>query len=217
MGFMRRYLRQGDAFIDGGANIGVYALLAASLVTSHGRVDAFEPAPKALARLRENVAINALTQVFVHPVALGASAGLVSFLRDCDTTNRIRTDADVEAVVVDVPCARLDEVVGGRRYAMGKLDLEGAELLALQGAERMLASANPPVWLLELNGSLHAYGLREAQFADWLRCRGYDLALYDADHGELRFEPEPWSEMANVLAVARAVRNEVLEKLSARA
>ena len=46
MGFMKDYLRPGDNFIDGGANIGLYTILAASLVGNNGKVVAFEPSPE---------------------------------------------------------------------------------------------------------------------------------------------------------------------------
>jgi predicted methyltransferase len=56
MHFLQRYLRPGDVVIDAGANIGTYTLLAATCVGPTGQVIAFEPAPVAFARLRENVA-----------------------------------------------------------------------------------------------------------------------------------------------------------------
>jgi hypothetical protein len=50
------------------------------------------------------------------------------------------------------------EVLPDRVYAMGKMDIEGAEPLAPQGAEWMLKVANPPVWPLEMNGLLRDFG-----------------------------------------------------------
>ena len=67
---MSRVLRHGDGFVDGGAHIGTYALLAASLVGSDGHVDCFEGAPTALARLCENIALNGFGNVTVHAAAL---------------------------------------------------------------------------------------------------------------------------------------------------
>lgn len=89
MEFMAHFLRPGDGFVDVGANIGVYALLAASFVGQDGRVDAFEPVPIAFDRLRENVALNGLGQVHAHQVALGASAGTARITVRHDTMNRI--------------------------------------------------------------------------------------------------------------------------------
>jgi FkbM family methyltransferase len=200
--------------LDVGANIGLYTLLAASRVGPSGRVDAFEPGPLALQRLAENVALNALAQVHVHAEAVGEQAGQVRFTLDADDTNRmLAPDAAAESRVVEVPCVRLDEAVGARRYALGKMDVEGAEPLALQGAGRMLREGNPPVWLLELNGLLHAFGWTEERLAGWLDEHGYGLALYDAQARQLRWEPQAWRTRPNVLAVSRQALAQVEERL----
>ena len=216
MHFMRRYLRPGDAVLDGGANIGIYSLLAASLVGPTGRVLAFEPAPEAYRRLTENLRINHLANVTVYACALGDSVGVVDFLNQCDTTNRIQTSADTGESVVSVSVARLDDMVQ-MGYTLGKMDIEGAEPIALRGAKRLLKEANPPVWLLELNGLLHAFDFTEAIFSDWLSLQGYDLGLYDADRHELSFtHPRPWELSPNVFAVARGCKGQVAQRCGAR-
>jgi FkbM family methyltransferase len=214
--FMRRYLRSGDAVLDVGANIGVYSLLAASLVGSAGRVLAFEPGPEAHSRLTENLRINQLDNVKVHACALGDSVGVVDFLNQCDTTNRMQTTADLGKSLVSVPLLRLDDVVEVD-CALGKMDIEGAEPLALRGAERLLKEANPPVWLIELNGALHSFGFTESTFSNWLSHQGYELGLYDADQHELSFtHPQPWELSANVFAVARDRKLQVAQRCGAR-
>lgn len=216
MHFMRRYLRPGDAVLDVGANIGVYSLLAASLVGSAGRVLAFEPGPEANRRLTENLRINQLDNVKVHACALGDRVGVVDFLNQCDTTNRMQTAADLGKSVVSVPVVRLDDVVE-MDCALGKMDIEGAEPLAMRGAERLLMESNPPVWLLELNGSLHSFGFTESMFSNWLFHQGYELGLYDADQHELSFtHPQPWELSPNVFAVARDRKLQVAQRCGAR-
>lgn len=216
MHFMRRYLRPGDSVLDVGANIGVYSLLAASLVGSVGRVLSFEPGPEAHRRLTENLLINQLDNVTVHACALGDRIGVVDFLNQCDTTNRIQTAVDKGKSVVSVPVARLEDIVK-TVCTLGKMDIEGAEPIALLGAKRLLKDANPPVWLLELNGSLQAFGYTESTFSDWLSDHGYDLGLYDADRHEISFtHPRPWELSHNVFAVARDHKLLVAERCGAR-
>jgi len=216
MHFLRRYLRPGDAVFDVGANIGIYSLLMASLVGASGRVWAFEPGPKAQHRLAENLEINQLNHVIVHACALGEHAGQVNFLDQYDTTNRVQTAADVGRSTMLVPVARLDDIVDSH-FMFGKMDIEGAEPLALRGAERLLKEANPPVWLVELNGSLHAFGFTESAFANWLAEQGYDLGLYDADRHELSFTHlQPWLISPNVFAIARNHKHQVAERCGAR-
>ena len=211
--FMQHYLRPGDAFIDCGANIGTYTLYAASLVGTSGAVESFEPVPKAMCRLLENVALNGFGHVRMHEAVVGAENATVQFLFTRDCENRIQTANDGSSPTLDRRCVRLDEELPPKAYAMGKMDLEGAEPLAMQGAQRLLADANPPVWLLEYTDSMHAYGQRRHQFAKWLGQRGYDLALYDSAKRRLSFPPEPWNESCNLLAVSRLRRAEVEARL----
>jgi FkbM family methyltransferase len=217
MAFMEHYLRPGDGFIDVGANIGVYTLLAASLVGETGRVEAFEPGLKVLVRLKENVALNHLSTASIHAAAVGNVQGSIRLTRDLDTMNRVFTgpfeDKGTSKTTVAVPCVRLDDVLPDRVYAMGKMDIEGAEPLALQGAQGMLKAANPPVWLLEMNSLLHGFGWTERQLMDWLKDRGYALALYEVNRRELRFADTPWRERPNVLAIAQSRYDEVMAKL----
>ena len=216
MHFIRRYLRPGDAVLDVGTNIGVYSLLAVSQVGPAGRVLAFEPGPEAHRRLTENIRINQLDNVKVHACVLGDHVGVVDFLNQCDTTNRMQTAADAGMSVISAPLMRLDDMVE-LDCSLGKMDIEGAEPIALRGAERLLKEANPPVWLLELNGSLHAFGFTESTFSDWLSLQGYDLGLYDADRNELSFtHPQPWQLSPNVFAVARDRKLLVAQRCGAR-
>jgi FkbM family methyltransferase len=211
MGFMQHYLRKGEGFIDVGANIGVYTLLAACLVERVGRVDSFEPGAKAFVRLQENVSLNDLTQVHLHPMAVGDTTGTIRFSCEQDTMNQISLDGN-GSITVEVQIDTLDNALAGQHYTMGKMDIEGAELMALRGAQRMLVDHNPPVWLLELNGALHTYGFSEQEFSDWLADHEYDLALYDADSRTLNFKSKPWLESGNVLAIQRKMKEYVLKR-----
>ena len=177
---------------------------------------AFEPAKQASKRLHENISINQLKNVKVHACALGDREGIVEFLDQRDTMNRMITPADEGGSRISVPVARLDDMVTFK-CAMGKMDIEGAEPLAFRGGSRKLAEINPPVWMLELNGSLHAYGFTEAEFSDWLTERGYDLCLYDANRQELKFSAtSPWLVSPNVFAIARSMKQEVAQRIGAR-
>ena len=189
-------------------------MLAASLVGENGRVIAFEPGVKARKRLLENLEINNLKNVTVHDCAVSEFVGHIDFFLDYDTTNRIKTGGDLGRSV-SVPQIRLDDVINFS-CVMGKMDIEGAEPLALRGAAKLLATSNPPVWLLELNGALKTFQYSEESLKAWLFKVGYDLCLYDADHLELDFTHlEPWLKSPNVFAVARSHRQWVSNRCGA--
>ena len=122
-----------DGFIDGGANIGTYSLLASGIVGPGGLIVAFEPVPKLARRFRENIALNGIDWVELHEAALADRSGLVSFVSDRDVSNRIVPEGSGERNKIHVPSTSLDECLPpDARFAMAKFDLEGAEVAALR-------------------------------------------------------------------------------------
>ena len=212
--FALRYLRPGDAFVDVGANIGVYTLMAASCVGEQGKVLAFEPGKLAFQRLNENVDLNGLKQVRTVFSAVGEEKGEVSFLQSQNLTNRIALDDD-SGESVTVPCVTLDEMISDTRFAMGKIDIEGAEPIAFRGAVKSLAAGNPPVWVMEFKDRLlQRFDSSAEDFADQLRQSGYRLGHYDADQNELGFPDRPWLNRDNIVAVHTDAVEQVEQRLA---
>jgi len=156
---IRRLLKPGGWFADCGANIGYFTLLAARRVGPEGRVDAFEPDPINRRRLEQHLAENApLPQVRIHPVAVGAQAATTElFHPNAGATNHgtastyrsLTADAtDVSVFPIDV--ARMEDELGGVPDVI-KLDVEGAELAAIEGASDLLSSEKPPALIVEHN------------------------------------------------------------------
>ncbi len=235
MRFVQDYLRPGDRFLDIGANVGIYSLLASSIVGSQGQVDAFEPVAATLPRLRENLQLNGVENVRVHELAVGSESGVVRFETGQDAMNHMVADpprptdelleptptrpqhGKSESKPDCVPCVALDEYLQGQEFALAKIDIEGAEPLAFQGAQRMLRSANPPVWLLEINGLTRRFGFTQQQLEDLLADHGFDLARYDSDRRQLIYGQQLWRDHDNLLAIARSERQHVADRIAAAA
>jgi FkbM family methyltransferase len=154
---IKRLLRPGDHFVDGGANLGYFTLLAAKQVREAGRVDAFEPAPANHQRLRENLERNALSAcVQLHRQALAEQAGQAA-LHVYNEAGRnhgeasLYEEAGVVLETVTVSTARMDQVLADTTPRLIKLDLEGAEAAALRGMEGLLQVANPPAIIMEFS------------------------------------------------------------------
>lgn len=142
-----RVLAPGMTFVDGGANVGQYTLLAATAVGPRGHVLAFEPVPRTCARLRANVEGSGLSRVTVERRALWREDGEVRLGLPAGKHGNAGAygvgagDADevAPAVRLDTYCA----AAGVARVDVVKLDLEGAELAALQGMRGVLARDRP--------------------------------------------------------------------------
>lgn len=108
----------------------------------------------------------------------------------------------------------LDVALADRPYAFAKLDIEGAEHLALLGSVERLAQQNPPVWQIELFGSmLQSLGSSYEAVVEMLLDRGYTLATYDADRNVL-VKTYVESGAKNILAIAEEHWDWVGERLA---
>lgn len=130
--------RDGGLMVDVGANAGYFSLLWAAQAPS-ARVIAFEPAPRNVALLRENVASNGLAdRVDIRPLAAGEARGTLRFHLGPDAqTGWGSFSAYVGGRTLDVPVVRLDETVD-EPIRLLKVDAEGADVWVLRGAERLL-------------------------------------------------------------------------------
>ena len=215
MKFIQAYLRPGVNFLDVGANVGVYTILAASCIGEGGSVDAFEPVDATARRIEEQVALNGLGNVEVHRLAVGNQNQVVDFgYADNSATMHMQREGESEADALHVQGIRLDDFKPGKQYAMGKMDIEGAEPLALQGALNHLSHANPPVWLLELAGYSQFYGMDSDEVIRFLKSNGFECGIYLPDTRQILFTDQPWSlGVQNILAISKTQKDAVMRKI----
>jgi FkbM family methyltransferase len=162
-------VRANQVVFDIGAHVGFYTLLAAVLVGPQGRVVAFEPLPRNLIYLQAHLALNRVTNVTVIEAAVSDRQGVSLFDEGADGfTGHISTGTRG----VEVPTVTLDELVWHGvvpRPDCIKIDTEGAEASVLAGAEQVLATYHPVVFLATHGGVLHE------QCTEFLRRLGYCL------------------------------------------
>ncbi len=216
MKFLLAYLRPGDNFLDVGANAGVYSILAASCIGDSGSIDAFEPMENMARRVEEQAVLNQLRNVKVHRLAAGQGQGTVEFgFSASDAMMHIRHQMDPPSDGIKVRVIPLDDFQPDKRYAMAKMDIEGAEPLALKGSSRRLHRSDPPVWLLEMAGYSNNYGMTTAELVALLRGEGYDCAIFDPQHARIMYTERPWDHaVQNVLAIARDQRQSVEDRIA---
>ena len=161
LALLRRWLQSGDAFIDAGANLGLYAHAVAGWFRGQVRVLALEASPELVQHLVLAAQLLGERQLQAVQVAVGAENSQVSFYlaRPGKTTvsQSMRIDAayaaDYETHTLPMrPLAELArEHLGGVEVQLVKVDVEGAEPLALRGAPADWLGPEGPLWLVEIN------------------------------------------------------------------
>jgi FkbM family methyltransferase len=199
---LRRLLRPGDAMLDIGANCGAMCFAAAECVGPSGRVIAFEPSPIMGALLEDNVAGNPSAAITVERVAVGAEAGTLAFraVPERSGYSSLRTANcpaeelhQVEVIALDDWLDRLPQV------RLIKLDIEGAELLALRGGGKLIERDRPHLILEVDDAFLRELGGSASELCDLLGEYGYVLERIGAG-GSLTRLDQPLLERCNLLA-----------------
>ena len=173
--FIKSFLRPGMTFVDVGANIGYFTLLAASL---GARVIAYEPTPAVFERLRQNVALNAFDNVALVNAAVVDQPGLLALYESPDDpeANNLFGDGNHS---VKVPAVSLDDDLATRgveKVDLLKIDAEGAEPLVLAGAVKLLGEVPSPAVVIEVNPvSLRLANFAPETISNLLRSSGYRI------------------------------------------
>lgn len=201
---LARFLADGDAVVDAGANIGFYAVpLGRRLRDAGGEVWAIEPVAANASRLLENVRANGLDgTVTVIRAALGDAEGETTLRLEAGERTGNATPSP-DGTGESVPLRTLDSIAeseGIRSCALLKLDVEGSELTALRGASRFLA-LHRPVIVAELNTAwMQALGWSLSDLLAFVEPLGYDARRGDAPYGPLA---EPLASIDTALLVPR--------------
>jgi FkbM family methyltransferase len=210
-------VRPGDVCLDVGANMGWYTTLLHELAGPAGEVHAFEPVPSIFEALVRNVGLlDRSTNVHLSNVALGDAPGRVPIHLFADLPNGHASMSAMDRddyEVVDVDVITLDSYLAEEavdHVDVVKMDIEGAELLFLRGAERLFAQDVPPVFLVEMAlATTTGFGYLPDDLIRFLSDRAdYDVYAVDDLSGRLRpidgFAPGDIG--ANVLCIPTAER-----------
>lgn len=168
MAFCLHLLRSGDLFVDVGANIGSYTVLASKAIGTNSVT--LEPVPQTFERLQRNININDISNlVDARCCAVGAINGAIKFSSDCDTTNQV-VDDKYNGAWVEVPVLSLDEILQTLKPTLIKIDVEGYEPEVIEGAKETLKSDSLLAILLETVN---------AEIENALKANGFIFASYD--------------------------------------
>lgn len=150
-------LPQGGVFLDIGANLGFFSLLASNRVGPSGIVHSFEPVPAQYSHLVENLRRNGVTNVTAQPFALSDREGSMDFFVSKTWNSGVHSLfalPDSERTKVEVHT--LDAYLASHKVRppdLIKMDVEGAETLVLRGAAGLLRASHRPFIVLEADDS----------------------------------------------------------------
>lgn len=162
MAFVLHVLRPEDTFVDVGANIGSYTVLAAKVAGANCL--ALEPIPETFAKLQRNLRVNDLgAKVQAVQCAAGSSSDSLRFSADQDTTNRV-VDEQYPGKIIQVPVRKLDDLLTQRPALVWKVDVEGFEQEVLSGGQQVLRQTALKAVLLEGDDPQISVTMLEAGF-----------------------------------------------------
>jgi FkbM family methyltransferase len=173
-------LREGDVFIDVGANIGYFSLLASQRVGASGRILAFEPVPSIASAMQINLNLNNVQNVAVHECIVSDMSGEGEVFRGPSTNLGGSSTQDSEGFESEgrVRKEPLDAIVDRElwpRVRAIKIDAEGDEYAVLLGASHLLPClvAGAAVVVEVSPSRLKARGTDTAELMDYMRACGF--------------------------------------------
>jgi FkbM family methyltransferase len=192
--FLLRALRPGDVFVDVGAHIGYFSMLAAKLVGPTGAVFSFEPDTDNFARLTRHARENDLAQVQAFNMPVAAAPGEIEFFTNADNdgghalwdpgAHPFNQKSRAEVLKTRVQAASLDtfEALQSRPARLVKIDTEGAEHQVLLGARRWLGERRTPFLVAEINSfGLDQMGSSQLALRGFAAKFGYSTFVLDPE------------------------------------
>lgn len=171
----RRYeqlVGPGMVAFDVGAHVGYYTLLSSVLVGENGKVVAFEPLPENIDYLKRHIELNRLINVHIVEAAVADSVTSMSFnIAPSRSMGYLTEEGTLQVDVVS-----LDDWISQNNYPIPqaiKIDVEGAEARVLKGAEALITSHKPIVFLATHSDEVHHESL------ELLRSWGYSFESLD--------------------------------------
>ncbi len=177
MGFLLHTLQSDEIFVDIGANVGAYTILASKVIGSQSI--AFEPLPETIDRLRDQIQINRIdSRVDIRNKGVGDKKCQLFFTNNNDTTNKVSPAGNINnSTIVEVTTLDI-ELDNNSKYFL-KIDVEGFEFNVIEGASNLLSSDAISAVIIELNGSGLEFGFSDEKVHQKLIGFGFKPIRYN--------------------------------------
>ncbi len=200
---LKGVLKPGSVFVDLGANIGYFSLMASTIVGPTGRVISFEPNVKNLELFYASIVENGMTNIVALPLAASYSTQILR-LQSFGSNGFLEAPKPGQTRVQYIQAVVLDEIlISVPRIDALKMDIEGFEPLALRGMLKIIEKHKPALvtefspWHIE-----HRCGLQPHEYLEQLAAIGYGLSIIETT-GNVVSEKSPseimkyWSSLQN--------------------
>lgn len=178
MSFVMHFLRAGDVFVDVGANVGSYTVLASGAVDA--KTISIEPVPKTFTYLMDNINLNSISgKVTAVNVGIGREPGFLKFTAELDTVNHVVSNSEEGVATIEVAVKTLDDILEGFEPSLIKIDVEGFETNVIAGAKKTLSHPSLLAVIMELNGSGSRYGFDEKNLHNVMLNYGFTTFQYN--------------------------------------
>ncbi|WNZ27310.1 FkbM family methyltransferase [Leptolyngbya sp. NK1-12] len=224
--FLNKFLKPGMVFLDVGAYHGIYSVLAGRKVTSSGQVYAFEPTPSHSRRIQHHLRLNQINNVKVETLALSNSDGHTEFyipVNGVMSVGSIKPSLSSRGKLkpTTVETIRLDNYVKQQalsRIDLIKVDVEGAELLFLDGATQTINDFHPLLVVEALDSACEPWGYCAKDLLLRIQQK-FDYTFYGfSEQGYLHphsiREIYPHDSNCNLLAVPRSATHRIAHLLT---
>lgn len=184
-------IKPGDTFLDIGANVGYYSVLAGHLVGPTGSVHSFEPVPWIFTELESNVTLNSLKNVHLNRTALHHTPGKLQIHLPGSGNNGLgssiqRPPPYHSGKTVECEAEQLDSYLKknkAQNIKLIKMDIEGAEFLAMQGMSETFSLKPAPHIICEADENLlRNAGFSVEELSQFMRKFGYHVENFDRSH-----------------------------------
>jgi FkbM family methyltransferase len=177
MAYVLHVLNSEDVFIDVGANVGSYTILACAVKKARGYC--FEPIPATFQRLMNNIRLNnLLDRVTAYNMGLADREGELLFTSGRDSTNHVVAEGEVVADAIRVKVASLDAVLAGVSPSLIKIDVEGFEAQVVNGMLHILETPSLHSVIMELSDGSR-YGLSSEIVKKKMFDLGFGMYTYE--------------------------------------
>lgn len=184
MAFLLHVLRKEDLFVDVGANVGSYTILACGSIGSRGY--SFEPIPTTYSRLMNNIFLNNITdRVKCLNIGIADKEDEIRFTTNQDSLNHVISKDEYTDHYLVVKVSTLDFVLKDEIPSLIKIDVEGYELPVLKGSQKILKKETLHSVIIELNEGGKRYGFDESCILNIMQDHGFRPYNYNPFNREL--------------------------------